>query len=259
MNTSRHAPEATHPDPVARAALAAWLALWGAMRRYHRYEVRGFQHLEEPGSALLVAYHANGLAFDQCMLSVEIHQRLGYLPHGFINRLVDQPGLRRVFDGLGFVTGDGPAIAQAIERGEHVMVQPGGTREACRSLLQRYRVDWGPRVGYIKLALRHRMKLIPVAGGGVDDTYLGLNDGSALNDRLGLPTSVPLWLAFGLGVWPFALPLPVKITQHIGAPIDPAAEGVRDERDEAGVQHLHRRVTSAVQGLLDRANAGRWL
>jgi hypothetical protein len=241
-------------DPVARWALASWLGLWRAMRVYHRYEVQGFHHLEGAGAALLVGYHAQGLAFDQCMLSVEIYERLGYLPHGFINKLVDAPVLRRVFDGLGFFTADGPAIAAAVARGEHVMVQPGGTREACRAVRQRDRVEWGPRTGYLRLALRHGLRIIPIAGAGVDGTYVGLNDGSALNDRLGLSTNVPLWLAFGVGVWPLALPLPVKLTQVIGAPIDPAAEGVVDERDAEGVARLHRRVKAAVQDLLDRAN-----
>jgi hypothetical protein len=242
-------------DPVARWALASWLAVWRAMRLYHRYEVHGFDHLEAPGAALLVGYHGQGLAFDQCMLSVTIYERLGYLPHGFINRVTDLPLVRRVFDGLGFVTSDGPAIAAAVARGEHVMVQPGGTREACRGLGQRYRVEWGPRTGYIRLALRYRLRIIPIAGAGVDGAYIGLNDGGALNARLGLPGHVPLWLAVGLGgLWPFAPPLPVKMTQLIGAPIDPAVDGVVDERDREGVAHLHQRVAAAVQELLDRAN-----
>jgi hypothetical protein len=244
-------------DPVARWALASWLALWRAMRIYHRYQVQGFEQLEQPGAALLVGYHGQGLALDQCMLSVAIYERLGYLPHGFINRLTELPLLRRVAEGLGFVTSDGPAIAAAVARGEHVMVQPGGTREACRGLRQRYRVEWGARTGYIRLALRYRMRIIPIAGAGVDGAYIGFNDGGALNARLGLPGHVPLWLAVGLGVWPFALPLPVKMTQLIGAPIDPTALGVVDERDLDGVAHLHRRVAVAVQELLDRANGRR--
>jgi hypothetical protein len=244
-------------DPVARWALASWLALWRKMRIYHRYEVQGFEALEEPGAALLVGYHGQGLAFDQCMLSVSIYERLGYLPHGFINRLTDLPLLRRVADGLGFVTGDGPAIAAAVARGEHIMVQPGGTREACRGLGQRYRVEWGARTGYIRLALRYRLRIIPIAGAGVDGAYIGLNDGGALNARLGLPAHVPLWLAVGLGVWPFAFPLPVKMTQLIGTPIDPAVEGIVDERDSEGVADLHERVATAVQALLDRANRRR--
>jgi hypothetical protein len=227
------------------------------MRRYHRYEVHGFAHLEAPGAALLVGYHGRGLAFDQCMLSVTIYERLGYLPHGFIHAIAELPLLRRAFDGLGFVTADGPAIAEAVARGEHLMVQPGGIREACRGHRQRYRVEWSARrTGYLRLALQYGLRIIPIAGAGVDGTYIGLNDGSALNARLGLPSQLPIWFALGLGLWPFAAPLPVKITQLIGAPIDPAQEGVTDAGDEDGIRRLHFKVSAAVQALLDRANGG---
>src|SRR5581483_8712394 len=106
---------------------------WRAMRVYHRYSVEGFEHLER-GPALLCGYHGRPLAFDQCMLTVTIYERLGYLPHGVINKVLDShPALQRAIDALGFVTGDGPELAQAVARGEHVLVQPGGVREACRS------------------------------------------------------------------------------------------------------------------------------
>ena len=32
-----------------------------------------------------------------------------------------------------------------------------------------YEVDWGERTGYLRLALRHRLAIIPVAAAGVDD------------------------------------------------------------------------------------------
>jgi hypothetical protein len=229
------------------------------MRVYHRYQIEGFEQLERPGAALLVGYHGRPLAFDQCMLTVTIFERLGYLPHGVINDvLASRPRLKRWVDQLGFVTGDGPRIAEAVARGEHVMVQPGGVREAARSWRAKYRVEWGNRRGYLKLALRHRLPIIPLAADGVDDAFVGVNDGYALSTRLGLPKQLPLWLGFGIGgPWPLAAPLPVQITQRIGAPIDPAAEGVVDERDADGLTRLHAKVSGAVQALLDRGRRAR--
>src|SRR5262249_17262564 len=128
----------SRPPLVARGARAAWLAYWGALRAYHRYEVEGFEHLEGP-AALLVGYHGRPIAHDLCMLTVTIHERLGYLPHGVIHAAFGEaPVLRDVVDGLGFVTGDGPRVAEAVARGEHILVQPGGTREGCRSFRHRY-------------------------------------------------------------------------------------------------------------------------
>ena len=243
------------PDgPLAGVPLGGWLAFFRLARVYHRYEIVGLHHLERPGAALVVGYHGRPLAYDLCMLTVTLHERLGYLPHGIIHGYFDhQPILKWLIDGLGFVTGDGAALDAAVARGEHILVQPGGTREGCRSFRHRYEVDWGDRTGYLKLALRHRLPIIPVAAAGIDDGYLGLNDGYALGKRLGVPNRLPVWLGLGpLGLWPISPPFPVKITQLVGEPIDPFAEGPIDAGDRAALLRLHRRVAGAVQGLLDR-------
>jgi 1-acyl-sn-glycerol-3-phosphate acyltransferase len=233
--------------------LDAWLAAFGAARIYHRYEVRGFSHLERPGAALLVAYHGKPVAYDLCMLLVTAYERLGYMPHGVVHGAVEhQPIMKWVTDSLGFVTGDGAAVEEAVRRGEHIVVQPGGTREGCRSFRHRYEVDWGERTGYLRLALRHRLPIIPIAARGVDDGYIGLNDGYALGKRLGVPHRLPLWFGLGpLGLWPLSPPFPVKITQQIGAPIDPFRDGSFDPDSPVACRALHDRVRRAVQALLD--------
>jgi hypothetical protein len=138
---------------------------------------------------------------------------------------------------------------------EHVLVQPGGTREGCRSFRHRYEVDWAGRLGYLRLAIRYGLRIVPIAGAGVDDAFLGLNDGYSLGARLGMPGRIPLWLGVGLtGLWPLALPFPVRMTQVIGTPIDPVAEGATDPADRSALLALHRKVGGAVQALLDRAN-----
>jgi hypothetical protein len=238
---------------MTNAPLQAWVTLFGALRRYHRYEVVGLDRLLRHDACLLVGYHGKPIAYDLCMLTVTLRERLGYLPHGVVHGAVDhEPLMRWVSSSLGFVTGDGDAVALAKARGEHVLVQPGGTREGCRSSLHRYRVDWGERTGYLRLALRHGLPIIPIAAHGVDDGYLGLNDGHALGKRLGAPQRLPLWLGVGpLGLFPFSPPFPVKITQLVGEPIDPLADGPIDPEDRPRLLALHRRVAGAVQALLD--------
>src|SRR5262249_11999568 len=162
--------------------------------------------LERPGAALLVGYHGRPIAYDLCMLTVTMYERLGYLPHGVVHRYVtQQPVVRGVSDSLGFVTVDGDAIERGGVRGQHLLGQPGGTREGCRSFRHRYEVDWGHRTGYLRLALRRGLPIIPIAASGVDDGYLGLNNGYRLGKRLGSPGELPLWLGIGpLGLWPFS-------------------------------------------------------
>ncbi|MFT5430625.1 MAG: hypothetical protein ACI9OJ_001301 [Myxococcota bacterium] len=228
-------------------ARRVWIGYWRAMQRYHRYSVDGLEHLLTGRPALIVGYHGRPIAHDLCMLTVAIHDQLGYLPHGIIHGAVDRyPRVRAMVDDLGFVTGDGHGLAAAIAAGEHVLVTPGGTREGCRSVRDRYRVSWGPRAGYLKLALKYNLPIVPVAARGVDDTYFGFNDGYALGKRVGMPARLPLWFGLGpTGLWPCSLPFPVTIRQSIGAPIEPA------ELAALPFHVAHERVRDAVQNLLD--------
>lgn len=241
--------------PGARAARTAWLGAWRALMRYHRYEVRGFDELETGRSMLIVGYHGRPIAHDLCMLTVRVHDALGYLPHPIFHRgFARNAVLRAVLDGVGGVTGDDGSLAAAVARGEHIVVTPGGTREGCRPHTDRYRVDWGRRSGYLRLAMKYRLPLVPVAATGIDDMYIGLNHGDTAGRRAGLPHGLPLWLGVGpLGLWPASPPFPVKVTQYIGAPIELPPVDPRD-REALGALHAH--VTGAVQGLLDRGRVG---
>jgi hypothetical protein len=190
------------------------------------------------------------------MLQALLRERRGPEPRPIIHETFEStPVLRWLVEGVGFVTGDGPAMEAAIARGDPIIVTPGGTREACRPYTDRYRVEWGERVGYLRLALKYRLRVLPAAAGGVDDTYIGLNDGYQTGKRLGLPGKLPAWIGVGpLGLWPVSPPFPTKIVQHIGAPIDLEDQGPVDPSDRPRLVELHARVKATVQGLLDRAN-----
>jgi hypothetical protein len=99
---------------------------------------------------------------------------------------------------------------------------------------------------------------VPVAAAGADDTYIGLNDAQALGRRLGIPRDWAwlCWLGVGpLGVFPFSPKFPVRMRQVVGEPIDPRLEGNPSADDRDGLLRLHRRITAAVQDVLDHARA----
>ncbi|MEZ4474518.1 MAG: acyltransferase [bacterium] len=229
--------------PAARAARAAWLLHWRGQRRWHRYTVEGDEHLAGP-AALLVGYHGRSVARDLCMFTTWVHEREGYLPHAIFHRaFAESPLLRPLLEGVGGVVGDDGSLAAALARGEHLLVTPGGTREGCRSARTRYTLAWGRRTGYLRLALKHGLDVIPVVAAGTDDTYFGLNDGHAWGKRQRVPLGLPAWVGLGpLGPWPLSPPFPVRIRQVIGPRI--RLEGTDAEA-------LHARVTGVVQGMLD--------
>ena len=237
--------------------LAIWLPYWRFWMRYHRYTVEGLEHLDGPQPMMIAGYHGRGVAIDMCMLNIALYDRLHYMPHSLMHRVSAlSPYSRWMLDGLGFFIGDGPALKAAVKRGEHLIVTPGGANEACRSWHDSYRVDWGNHVGYLRLAVKYGLPVVPVGAAGADATYLGLNNGPEVGRRLGMPKDYAYlaWTGIGLlGLYPWSPPFPVRLHQMIGAPIHPRDEGVTSPTDRPGLLRIHRRMTAAVQDLIDRA------
>ena len=232
---------------TSRAALAYWLGLMRLWRRYFRYEVEGLEHLLGHECRLAVGYHGRPLAWDLFLLGAALYEEHRTLPLALVHRSFEQdPFLRWLTEGLGWATGHGPAMEEAVRCGRHIILAPGGEQEGLRTLQTRYRVDWGDHMGYLRFALRRGVPIVPVGAAGVDDAYHGLLPPIPVGEG-----RQPLWLGAGpLGMFPWSPPFPVHIHQLVGPPID--TEGV-DPDDPAQLRALHGRVQAAVQDLLDQA------
>lgn len=234
----------------------AWyLAHFGAMAKWQRFEVQGLERLLGDQPYMLVGYHGRPLAWDLLMLGTVIHKHKGYLPHGLIHTAFAHGIAGHMIRDLGFVVADSPELAAALARGEHMLVAPGGIQEGCRDHRHRYKVTWPDKFGYLRMALRYNLQIVPVAASGVDDMYVGLNDGGKLGDRIKMPLGLPFWFGLGpAGLWPFSVPFPAKVTQRIGEPIDLAARGVQAD-DKAALLSTHREIGATIQRTLDDLRA----
>ena len=230
---------------------AGWLRYWEFMRRWHRFEVIGLEHILDGPPSMLVGYHARGFAADACMLSVELYRRTGRLPRAVFHKGIDElPIVPRLLHSIDGVTSEDDSLKAAIDGGDHIVVMPGGAREGLRSSCSRYEVDWGDHTGYLTLAAKLGIPIIPFASSGVDDLHIALNNGDEWAKWIGTPGDFPVWAAFGMiGMWPFSLPFPVKVTQLIGEPI---ALRPTKKMSEKARKKTHEEVQAHVQRLLDQ-------
>lgn len=241
-------------DPYDVLALPTF-KLW---RRYFRYEVENFDVLAQTETSLIVGYHGGPWTFDLWMLGDRMHDELGYFPRAVWHWLWwTIPGLRQAVGELGGLrrapTQD--EIDDLRARGEHLIVAPGGMREAMRPFWSDGHVDLGDRRGYLRLALRHDLPVIPVVASGLDETFVGLNDGYRTSRRVFGRGDLPAWLALGIGgIWPLALPLPARIRQRIGEPIRLSALRAGGSEDEL-LERAHEHVTTRLQSMLDELHA----
>jgi 1-acyl-sn-glycerol-3-phosphate acyltransferase len=232
--------------------------LWMLASLYFRAEVRGLELIPEEGPVLLVGNHSGGnLTPDTHVFTLAfstyfgVERRFHQLAH---NLVLSMPGLGRLRK-YGTVAATPENAERALDVGAALLVYPGGDYEVHRPSWESARVDFGGRRGFIRLAQRKKVPLVPVVAIGGQETALFLSRGQTLARLLGLdrmlrlkvlPVSVALPWILNVGDMLGHWPLPAKITIQVLSPID-----VQDmEVDDAYDLVLRRMQTTltALQG-----------
>lgn len=226
-----------HADPLVIDALAGAVDRFGA--RWNGYRLDGVEHIPRDRGCLLVLYH--GLVpLDGWYLLARLYREHGIRVRSLADRWLFQvPGLAWTARAGGAVVASPGAARRLLADGEVVLVSPGGVREALKGAPRRYRVTWGDRLGFARLALETGAPCLPVFGEHVEELYRAPLVHTRPFQALYEATRLPLVPVVGLG----PLPMPVRIRSWIGAPIAP----VPGEAPEA----LRDRVRDGLQALID--------
>ncbi len=254
-------------DPVwvRRVATALKPLLW----TWFRPEVRGLDRVPA-GAAVLAANHNAALLMpDLFILGIALYERFGLdgLPYGMGHRTgVGLPWLHDLLVPLGAMRGTQDNGSRALQAGAKVLVYPGGELDSMRSWGARHRVVFGSRRGYIRLALREGVPIVPVVTAGAHESLIVLNNGRRLARWLGLDRrfglySWPLVLCLPWGLWPGVppphLPWPTKILMEVLEPVTFARTGRAASEDVLYVEECHRQVHGAMESTLARLGAER--
>lgn len=225
------------------------LRLFEGAERRHRYRVHGLEHVPTDAPALLVSHHSFA-SFDMFLLCKRIFERDGRIVRGLTDHMVFKiPLMRDLFATLGVVDGTQDNGVRLLASGQLAACMPGGALEWSRASRLRRQLRWSDHRGYARLAVRAGVPIVPTACPAADDLYYvavdGWTAGRALQRVLRTKRVYPLPLVLGLGPFPF----PVPLTQYVGEPLWPLAEGDEEER----VAELDSRVRRAIEGLLVKA------
>jgi len=241
--------------------------LWLLASLYFRAEVRGLANIPADGPVLLVGNHSGGnMTPDTLVFSLAhntyfgVERRFFQLAH---NLVVSSPasGMLRKY---GTVAASPENAEKALDSGAALLVYPGGDHEVHRPSWQSSRVDFAGRKGFIRLALRKDVPIVPVVAIGGQETALFLSQGRWLARLLGVDKSlrlkvIPISIAlpWGLNIGDFLghLPLPAKLTTEVLEPIH-----LREEfGDEPDLDEVYEHVTKRMQASLDALAAERSL
>ncbi len=208
-------------------------------RRWHRYEIVGADRIPRDRPSLVVLYHGF-VPLDAWFFLARMHLEHGHFVRSLTDRfLMATPGLGGMAEAGGAVVGEPEAAYRLLREGHTVLVSPGGVREAIAGRRHHYRVHWGDRLGFARLALRAQVPLIPIFGENVEELYRSPGSDRAPFQALYERTRLPLVPVVGLG----PLPFPVRLRTWVGHPVAP--------RPGEEPSALRDRVRCALQGLID--------
>jgi 1-acyl-sn-glycerol-3-phosphate acyltransferase len=168
------------------------------------------------------------------------------------------PGAGSFFRRLAQVPANHRNAEAALDRGAAVLVYPGGLEEVARPWTERNRIVLAGHKGFIKLALRKRVPVIPVVSHGGHESSIVLTRGRFIARALGLERlrtySMPvvLTIPWGLVVGPVpSIPIPTKVTVQVCEPMPWSHLGPEEGEDPAVIQRCYDEIHSVMQRTLD--------
>lgn len=251
--------------------------LKGLHDHYFRVDLTGWENLPDD-RAIYVGNHNGLLTFEVLMLFYAWWDRfrgkrraLG-LAHAIA---LDNPIFRWLIPKLGAIPASPELAAEALDRGYSLLVYPGGEKESFRPFSERKKIDFYQRKGFIRLALKAKVPLVPVVSIGAHESYVILDRGEILAEKLGLKEKMRLhgvpitfrgiffvwclvsgiFTVFPLFLAPVAflsifIPLPTKMSFRILPPIDVCSMVDPELSEDENVQRIYDHVLESMQRIL---------
>jgi 1-acyl-sn-glycerol-3-phosphate acyltransferase len=243
---------------------------WNPLMDYwFRMEIEGWENLPEP-PALLVGVHAGApFVWDAWTVGIQWWRQFGHdRPlHGTAHdALMAAPVIGSYFRRMGVIPAAPDSMATALAEGRDVALWPGGERDSLRTWTQRDEAVLAGRKGFIKLAIRTGVPIVPISTVGGPDAMPVLASGKRLArllqlDKVARLKMFPIAFQLPWGISPALLPevpLPTKIRTAFQPAIDLDPDPARADDDDY-VEMMYGRVQGAIQDGIDAlARRRRW-
>ena len=246
-----------NPDPAGTGRDPEFIrrnqAVLERFANYYKPEVRGFEHLPEKGPFLIVGNHSGGMTPPDLPILMTAWWR---------SRGVEEPVYGLFHSAFLSIPGIGPACRRAggmdaspdnaervLSAGGSVVVFPGGDHEVFRPWSERDKIVFAGRKGFIRLALKTGVPMIPMVSCGAHDSVIVLSRG----DRLA--RFLPHLRLMRAKVNPIMLPLPplpTQVTVQLGPPIRLSDRyGPEHATDPDVLDKLYDEITGSMQATMD--------
>jgi len=172
-----------HMRSLARKLYAPLYKYW------FRVEWEGLEKIPKTGGALLVANHAGAIPSDAPVIMHGIEEELGRPVYGLADYFFrEAPWVGTMWARVGGVPAHPDNACRILrDQGELVLVFPEGTKGPSKTYTDRYRLRRFGRGGFIEIAMRAGVPVIPIAVVGAEESMPILFRVPRLARALGVP------------------------------------------------------------------------
>ena len=227
-----------------------------------RRRVEHLERIPSDGPCLIVANHGFGTLTDLNVLATfAALDRMGVTRDQvvLVHQLAWTFRLGTIVEAFGGRPASRQTALAALAEGCHVVVFPGGDKEAGKAWRDRNTVSFHGRSGFASIAREADVPVLPIVTAGAGDTLYVATDGARIAQALRLPTlfrynvapvslSIPWGISVGIaGLLPY-LPLPAKLDTTVLASLQPEP----DEPDRAFALRVEHLMQQAMDGMTER-------
>ncbi len=220
--------------------------------KWWRVEVEGGENIPHKGRVLFVANHSGTLPWDGAMIKYYVreihpsHRDIRPLAENFVYYL---PFAGTLMNRVGGVRACQENAEILLMRDEAVIVFPEGVKGIVKHFSLRYKLQRFGRGGFVKLAIRTRSPILPVAVVGAEEIYPVIARFDSLGKIFHLPT-IPIVLNMIL-LGPFGfIPFPSKWYIKFGKIIDVSEYPPEAAEDDILVNQISQEVRSRIEDMI---------
>jgi 1-acyl-sn-glycerol-3-phosphate acyltransferase len=217
--------------------------------KWFRVEWEGLERIPTEGGALLVANHAGAIPSDAPVIMHGVEKELARPVYGLADYFFRTvPVVGTLWARAGGVSAR-PANAYRLLKEQHqlVLVFPEGTKGPSKSFTDRYQLRRFGRGGFIEIAMRAGVPVIPIAVIGSEEAMPVLMRVPTLAKALGLPYFPITANLLALGPLGIVTPFPAKFKLRVLEPVQFDVPADQDRYSKSRIMEESEQIRSLLQ------------
>jgi 1-acyl-sn-glycerol-3-phosphate acyltransferase len=217
--------------------------------KWFRVRWEGLEKIPDEGGALLVANHAGAIPSDAPVIMHGIEKEMGRPVYGLADYFFRTIPVVGTLWARGGGVSARPANAYRLlrEQGQLVLDFPEGTKGPSKSFTDRYQLRRFGRGGFVEIAMRAGVPIIPIAVTGSEEAMPVLFRLPAVAKVLGLPYFPVTANVLALGPLGVLVPFPAKFTLRVLDPVSFDVPPDQERYSKSRVMDEAERIRSLIQ------------